>query len=58
MGLEDIIVRLRIEEDNHQLERRVGNKIESKANVVEHLAKRHNQNNKRKLSGQTSKEND
>ena len=58
MGLEDIIVRLRIEEDNRQSERRVGNKMESRANVVEHVAKRQNQNKKRKLSGQTSKGND
>ena len=54
MGLEDIIVRLQIEEDNRQSTRLVGNKMESRANVIEHVSKRQ----KQKLSGQNSIEND
>ncbi|XP_075663318.1 uncharacterized protein LOC142632882 [Castanea sativa] len=49
MRLEDLIVRLRIEEDNHSLEKAVGNHyMESKANIVEH------NKNKRKYSGESS----
>jgi len=35
IGLEDLIVRLRIEEDNRMLEKKTVNPIESKAHVVE-----------------------
>ena len=51
MWLEDLIVRLRIEEDNRSSERAVGNHyMESKANFEEH------NNNKRKYSGESSKQ--
>ena len=51
MLLEDLIVRLRIEEDNISSERAVGNHyMESKANIVEH------NKNKRKYSGESSKQ--
>ena len=51
MRLEDLIVRLRIEEDNHSSKRAVGNHyMESKANIVEH------NKNKRKYSGESSKQ--
>jgi hypothetical protein len=49
MKLEDLIVRLRIEEDNRTSEKAMWNQtIESKANVVEH----NNKNKKRKHFGQ------
>ncbi|XP_057489383.1 uncharacterized protein LOC130775236 [Actinidia eriantha] len=51
MSLEDLIVRLRIEEDNRLNDRKGGYHMESKANVVEHSHKNGNQNKKRKLSG-------
>ena len=51
MSLEDLIVRLRIEEDNRLNDRKGGYHMESKANVVEHSHKSGNQNKKRKLSG-------
>ncbi|KAF3957313.1 hypothetical protein CMV_017662 [Castanea mollissima] len=48
MRLEDLIVRLRIEEDNRSSEKAVGDHyIESKANIVEH------NKNKRKYSGES-----
>ena len=51
MRLEDLIVRLRIEEDNRSSERALGNHyMESKANFVEH------NKNKRKYSGESSKQ--
>ena len=41
MGLEDLIVRLKIEEDNHVFEKKVGkHPMESKANLVELKANR------------------
>ncbi|GFZ10814.1 hypothetical protein Acr_22g0002120 [Actinidia rufa] len=51
MSLEDLIVRLRIEEDNRLNDRKGGYHMESKANMVEHNHKSVNQNKKRKLSG-------
>ncbi|GFZ04415.1 hypothetical protein Acr_16g0010390 [Actinidia rufa] len=51
MSLEDLIVRLRIEEDNRLNDKKGGYHMESKANVVEHSHKNGNQNKKRKLSG-------
>ena len=49
MKLEDLIVRLRIEEDNRTSKKAMWNQtIESKANVVEH----NNKNKKRKHFGQ------
>ncbi|KAL4615008.1 hypothetical protein ACB092_07G093300 [Castanea dentata] len=49
MRLEDLIMRLRIEEDNHSSEKAVGNHyMESKANTVEH------NKNKRKYSSESS----
>ena len=36
MKIEDLIVRLRIEEDNKGADRKVGNTVVAKANVVEH----------------------
>ena len=51
MRLEDLIVRLRIEEDNRSSERAVGNYyMESKVNIVEH------NKNKRKYPGESSKQ--
>uniref|UniRef100_A0A7N2LHK6 Retrovirus-related Pol polyprotein from transposon TNT 1-94-like beta-barrel domain-containing protein n=1 Tax=Quercus lobata TaxID=97700 RepID=A0A7N2LHK6_QUELO len=51
MRLEDLIVRLRIEEDNRSSKRAVGNHyMESKANIVEH------NKNKRKYSGHRAKD--
>ena len=51
MRLEDLIVRLRIEEDNHSSERVVGNHyMESKANIVQR------NKNKRKYYGESSKQ--
>ena len=48
--LEDLIVRLRIEEDNRVSEKKVGNhSMESKAHVIE---ERHKTNKKRKYVGQ------
>ena len=50
MKLEDLIVRLRIEEDNRVFEKKVGNHyMESKAHVIE---ERHKTNKKRKHVGQ------
>ena len=49
MRLEDLIVRLRIEEDNRSSEKAIGNHyMESKANTVEH------NKNKRKNLGESS----
>lgn len=49
MQLKDLIIRLRIEEDNRSSERAVRNHyMESKANIVEH------NKNKRKYSGESS----
>ena len=49
MRLEDLIVRLRIEEDNHSSENAIRNHyVESKANIVEH------NKNKRKCSSESS----
>ena len=51
MRLEDLIVRLRIEEDNRASEKKAGKAImESKANVVEQGQTSHN-NKKRKHNG-------
>ena len=36
MSLEDMIVRLRIEEDNRNSERKVLNSVDAKVNVLEH----------------------
>ena len=56
MRLKDLIVRLRIEEDNLASEKKVGNGImESKANVVEQGQTSHN-NKKRKHSGNGPKQ--
>ncbi|XP_057491347.1 uncharacterized protein LOC130777071 [Actinidia eriantha] len=51
MSLDDLIVRLRIEENNRLNDRKGDYHMESKANVVEHSHKSGNQNKKRKLSG-------
>ena len=52
MKLEDLILRLRIEEDNRRAEKKYGNQsIDMKANVVEHDQK----SKKRKYVGQSSK---
>ena len=56
MKLEDLIVRLRIEEDNHASEKKAGKAImESKANVVEQGQTSHN-NKKRKHNGNGPKQ--
>ena len=56
MRLEDLIVRLRIEEDNRASEKKVGKTIiESKANVVEQRQTSHN-NKKRKHNGNGPKQ--
>ena len=56
MRLEDLIVRLRIEEDNRASEKKAGKGImESKANVVEQGQTSHN-NKKRKHSGNGPKQ--
>ena len=56
MRLEDLIVRLRIEEDNRASEKKAGKGImESKANVVEQGQTSHN-NKKRKYSGNGPKQ--
>ena len=56
MRLEDLIVRLRIEEDNHASEKKAGKGLmESKANVVEQGQTSHN-NKKRKHSGNGPKQ--
>ena len=49
MKLEDLIVRLRIEEDNRVSEKKIGNFMESKAHVIE---EGHKTNKKRKYVGQ------
>ena len=55
--MDELIVRLRIEEDNRKTEKRNGkNPIESKANVVELVHKPHNK--KRKFSGDGPKQGD
>ena len=55
MRLEDLIVRLRIEEDNRASEKKAGKAImESKANVVELGQTSHN-NKKRKHNGNSHK---
>ena len=52
MGLEDLIVRLRIKEDNRNTDKRLGNiPMESKANLVEQRPSK-----KRKFSGDKQKE--
>lgn len=57
MTMDELIVRLRIEEDNHKAEKRNDkNHIESKANVVEHVPKPHNK--KRKFAGDGPKQGD
>ncbi|XP_028053152.1 uncharacterized protein LOC114257571 [Camellia sinensis] len=51
MILEELMVRLRIEEDNHNSEKRAGkHPMKSEANVVEHAPKA----KKRKFSGESS----
>ena len=56
MSLEELIVRLRIEEDNRNFERQAGkHPIESKANVVEHPPKAKKQKYSRESSSQGSK---
>ena len=56
MGLEDLIVRLRIEEDNRASEKKAGKGfMESKANVVEHGQTSHNPK-KRKNNGNGPKQ--
>lgn len=51
MKIEDLIVRLRIEEDNKGADRKMGNGFVAKANVVEHGQSSH----KKKISGKGSK---
>ncbi|KAI5334760.1 hypothetical protein L3X38_024893 [Prunus dulcis] len=51
MGLEDLIVSLRIEEDNRRADKKSGSTIEVKANIVE---KESRNNKKRKHSGEGS----
>ena len=56
MRLEDLIVRLRIQQDNHASEKKAGKAIlESKANVVEQGQSSHN-NKKRKHNGNGPKQ--
>lgn len=51
MGVEDLILRLRIEEDNKvSLKTENHSSMSSKANVVEHVAKNHNKSNKKWLA--------
>ncbi|KAF5937729.1 hypothetical protein HYC85_025235 [Camellia sinensis] len=57
MTMDELIVRLRIEEDNRKAEKRnEKNSIESKANVVEQVHKPHNK--KRKFTGDGPKQGD
>ncbi|CAL5345602.1 unnamed protein product [Camellia sinensis] len=57
MTMDELIVRLRIEEGNRKAEKRNGkNPIESKANVVEQVHKPHNK--KRKFTGDGPKQGD
>ncbi|CAL2230958.1 unnamed protein product [Prunus armeniaca] len=51
MGLEDLIVRLRIEEDNRRADKNSGSIMEAKANIVE---KGSRNNKKRKCSKEGS----